>query len=253
MARASLGLLLAAAAVATSPAAPAGLWEEVGRNTDVTLLAAVASDLVERGRAPDIGPLAYVDASARLSVPASTLNLVLLAGADRSLDGAPRLDRRFAGLSADFSLGGGRARLGVRHELNLGVNPATLGRLRSETRLEAAVEDITLWDSWDLGLELSGVSRREERRAEVNLGRLFALGDNGPALHLGFHAGDLRALDADGDGQGRAEGWSYAGIRATFPFDIGSDTLFLSIGTQQATDAEGDRDGWAELTYRRMF
>lgn len=254
MGRAPLVLLLAAAAAAAKvPAATVGLWEEVGRNTDVTLLAAAASDLVERGRAPDIGPLAYVDASARLSVPASTLNLVLLAGADRTLDGAPRLDRRFAGLAADFSLGGGRARLGVRHELNLGVNPATLGRLRSETRFEAAVEDIILWDSWDLGLELAGVPRREERRAEVTLGRSFVLADGGPALHLGFHAGDLRALDADGDGQGRAEGWSYAGIRATFPFDVGSDTLFLTLGTQQATDAEGDRDGWVELTYRRMF
>lgn len=248
MARAPLVLLLAAAA----PAA-AGLWEEVGRNTDVTLLAGAASGLVERGRAPAVGPLAYVDASARLSVPASTLNLILAAGADRSLDGAPRLDRRFAGLTAAFFPGEYRARLAVRHELNLGVNPATLGRLRSEIRFEAAVEDIVLGDDWDLGLQLAAVPRREEGRVEATLGRLFALGDRGPALHLAFHAGDLRALDADGDGQGRVEGWSYAGIRVTFPVKLGSDDLYLAFGSQQATDDEGDRDGWVELTYRRMF
>jgi hypothetical protein len=248
MGRAPLVLLLAAAV----PAA-AGLWEEVGRNTDVTLLAGAASDLVERGRAPGVGPLGFVDASARLSVPASTLNLVLAAGADRSLDGAPRLDRRFAGLSAAFFPGEYRARLDVRHELNLGVNPATLGRLRSETRFEAAVEDVSLGQNWDLGLELATVPRREERQAEVTLGRLFALREGGPALHLGFHLGDLRALDADGDGQGRVEGWSYAAIRASLVLDVGSDTLFLTFGTQQATDDPGDRDGWVELTYRRLF
>lgn len=248
MGRAPLVLLLAAAA----PAA-AGVWEEVGRNTDVTLWASAASELVDRGRAPDVGPLASAYAEARLSIPASALNLVLMAGADRSLDGAPRLDRRFAGLAAELYGEPCRARLGLLHELNLGVNPATLGRLGSETEFEAALEDITLWGFWDLGFAASAVPRREERRVEASLGRLFVLGHGGPSLRLGFHAGDLRALDADGDGQGRAEGWSYAGIRATFPFDVGSDTLFLTLGTQRATDAEGDRDGWVELTYRRMF
>lgn len=248
MARASLALLLAAAA----PAA-AGLWEEVGRNTDVTAWASAASDLVDRGRAPGVGPLASAYAEARLSIPASALNLVLTAGADRSLDGAPRLDRRFAGLSAEYHGGPCLARLGLLHELNLGVNPATLGRLRSETAFEAALENITLWSSWDLGLEAAIVPRREERRVEASLERLLAIRESGPALHLGFHIGDLRALDAEGDGQGRVEGWSYGAIRASLVFDVGSDTLYLTVGTQQATDDPGDRDGWVELTYRRMF
>ena len=251
MARAPLAFLLAAAA----PAA-AGLWEEVGRNTDVTAWASAASDLVDRGRAPGVGPLASACAEARLSIPASTLNLILTAGADRSLDGAPRLDRRFAGLTAEYH-GCSElcvARLSLLHELNLGVNPATLGRLGSETGYEAALENITFGGFWDLGFEVAVVPRREEHRVEARLQRLFAIGESGPALHLGFHVGDLRALDADGDGQGRAEAWSYAAIKASLVFDVGpADTLYLTVGSQQATDDRGVRDGWVELSYRRMF
>jgi len=248
MARAPLLLLLAAAA----PAA-AGLWEEVGRNTDVTLAATAATAPVERGRAPDLGPVAGLDASARLSIPASALNLVLTAAADRSLDGFPRLDRRSAGLAVEWFGESLRARLGGRRDLNLGTNPASLGRLRSETAVEAGLDGIPLGDSWQLGLDLAGVPRREERRAEANLGRLIHRSAGGMALHLSLHAGDLRALDADGDGQGRVEGWSYGGVRLALAAPLGSGNLFLTFGSQQATDTPGDRDGWAELAYERTF
>lgn len=248
MARAPLLLLLAAAA----PAA-AGLWEEVGRNTDVTLLAAASSDLVERGRAPDLGPVAGLLAEARLSIPASPLNLVLTAGADRSLDGSPRLDRRSAGLALEWFGESLRARLGGRHDLNLGANPASLSKLRSETVVDAGLDGIPLGDSWQLGLELAGVPRREERRVEANLGRLLHRSEGGLALHLTLLVGDLRALDADGDGQGRAEAWSYGGVRLALAAPLGSGNLFLTLGSQQATDTPGDRDGWAELAYERTF
>lgn len=248
MARAPLLLLLAAAA----PAA-AGLWEEVGRNTDVTLAATAASDLVEAGRAPDLGPVAGLLAEARLSVPATALNLVLTAGADRSLDGAPRLDRRSASLSVEWFGESVRAHLGATHELNLGVNPASLGKLRDENAFFAGLSDLPLGESWRLDLLAVGVPRREERRAEASLRRTLHRSESGTQLQLGFAAGDLRALDADGDGQGRVEGWSYAGADLTLFLPLGPGTLQLTLGTQQASDSPGDRDGWVELGYSRRF
>jgi hypothetical protein len=248
--RAPLLLLLAAAA----PAA-AGLWEEIGRNTDVTLAAAAASDLVERGRAPDLGPVAGLQAEARLSVPATALNLVLAAAADRSLDGTPRLDRRAASLSVEWFGESVRARLGATHEINLGVNPASLGELADETAFHVGLSEIPLGENWMLDLLAAGVPRREERRGEVAVQRLlfWQPDKDSPSVTLSLRAGDLRALDADADGRGRVEGWSYAGADLTLFLRLGPGNLRLSLGTQQATDTPGDRDGWVELGYSRAF
>lgn len=250
--RSPLLLLLAAAAPAV-----AGILEELGRNTDTSLTLDARSALVAAGRAPDVGPLASLEASARLSIPASSFNVVLAAGADRSLDGSPRLDRRSAGLAVEWFGESLHARLAARHDLNLGLNPASLSRLRSETALEAVLDGWRLGEDWRLGLGLHGVPRREERRAELALERSFVPPPDIPlSLHLRLEVGDLRALDADGDGQGRVEGWSYGGVRLSLEprlFEPGMGSLYLTLGTQQTSDSSGDRDGWVELSFYRVF
>lgn len=242
MARAPLGLLTLAAA-----AAAGGVWEEVGRNTDVTLTPSVSSRWAEEGRAPDVGPVASLDAEARLSIPASMLNLALQAGADRSLDGTPRLDRRTVGL--DLSHNGERVVLGLLAEFrdHLGPNPASSGRSFSEMSYVAYASlrspDGEPTDDWSVTAEVAAVPRREELRGTAKAWRPLWVGESA-GLDLLAEAGSLHAADADGDGTGRVEGWLYAKaslrLHRTAP---GGSVLYMEVSSQAASEAPGRAPG----------
>lgn len=251
MARAPLALLLAAAA----PAA-AGLWEEVGRNTDVTASAAVDSRCLRPGRAPDLGPVGVLGAAATLSVPGSGLNLVLDARAERSLDGTPRLDQRAAGIALRRFGDAHLAELGVSFERNLGANPAVPSRSFGETTFHAQV-------AWSLGsadenplsltLAVSATPRREESVTEAMLSRPLAAWDD-RALSAFLTVGTLRATDADGDGQGRVEGWSYGGAGVMVDWvPVPGTRLYMKGDAQAATEAPGRMDGRISLGWERTF
>ena len=250
MARAPLVLLLAAAA----PAA-AGLWEEVGRNTDVTASAAADSRLLRPGRAPDVGPVATLGAEAVLSIPGSAFNLVASAQASRSLDGAPRLDQRAAGLALRRFGASHLAELGVTLEHNLGANPAALARSFGETTFHAQVAWI--WDKAELppSLTLAAQStpRREEAVLELMLNQpLAAWEDRGIEAFLS--AGTLRATDADGDGRGRVEGWSFGGVGLMAEWMPSPGTrLYMKADAQAATEAPGRMEGRVSLGWERTF
>ena len=251
MGRAQLALLLAAAV----PAA-AGLWEEVGRNTDVTASAALESRCLRPGRAPDLGPVGVLGAAATLSVPGSGLNLVLDARAERSLDGAPRLDQRAAGLLLRRFGETHVAELGVALEHNLGANPAAPSRSFGETTFGAQVawspgsaEDNPL----SLTLAASATPRREESVIEATLSRPLAAWDQ-RGLSAFLTVGTLRATDADGDGQGRVEGWSYAvaGVMVDWVPAPGT-RLYMKGDAQAATEAPGRMDGRISLGWETTF
>lgn len=251
MGRAPLVLLLAAAA----PAA-AGLWEEVGRNTDVTACAGLRSRWVEEGRAPDLGPAASLLADARLSVPGSGLNLSVQAEAARSLDGVPRLDRRSVALFVERWDELTLLSLGVGYRDQVGAHPAAPGRSFSETafRLSGALfagPDET--GAWNLAAEVAAAPRREELRGELRAWRSLWSRD-ALALDLFVVAGALRATDADGDGLGRAEDWSYANLTFSLGWTPSPGTrLGLDLATQVASEAAGRADGVVALSWTRTF
>ena len=250
MARAPLVLLLAAAA----PAA-AGLWEEVGRNTDVTARVSADSRCLRPGRAPDVGPVATLGAEAVLSVPGSGLNLVASAEAARSLDGAPRLDQRAAGLALRRFGASYLAELGVTLEHNLGANPAVLARSFGETAFHAQVA--WTWETEALPPSLTLAARSTPRREEVVLELLLsqplaAWEDRGITAFVS--AGTLRATDADGDGRGRAEGWSFGGVGLMAEWIPSPGTrLYMKGDAQAATEAPGRMDGRVSLGWERTF
>ena len=251
MARAPLVLLLAAAASAAG-----GVWEEVGRNTDVTLDASLRSRWVEEGRAPDVGPAASLAAVARLSVPASALNLELTAGADRSIDGAPRLDRRRVGLTLLVCGESAVGQVGIAYRDHLGENPASPGHSLAETSYTLGLSTAGSAgnpSAWSCGIELAAVPRREESRAEVWAGRLIWSAES-LRLDLELYAGTLRATDADGDGTARVESWSYgkAGLALRQTLASGSE-LRLEVATQAATEAPGRAPGVVTLGWSRTF
>lgn len=250
MARAPLVLLLAAAA-----AAAGGVWEEVGRNADLAAEAIASSDLLTRGRAPDLGPIAGLRVSATLSVPASGLNLVADASAARSLDGTPRLDQRTLGLSLHRFGESSLVRAGVAHDLNLGANPAAPSRSFGETTFDVGGQ----WKlgapdgPWIVDLAIFATPRREETVAETRLIHDQALGES-LRLVLDLTFGSLRATDADGDGQGRVEGWSYGRIGAALFWTPTPGTLYYIGGeSQAATEAPGRLDGRISLGWERTF
>lgn len=250
MGRAPLVLLLAAAA----PAA-AGLWEEVGRNADVAASASVSSHCLARGRAPDLGPVADLGASATLSVPGSGLNLVAEVSVARSLDGAPRLDRRSLGLSLHRYGESSLLRAGAGYDLNLGANPAAPSRSFGETTFDLGGQwKLGAADGpWSVDLALFATPRREETAAEARLIHEQALGES-LRLILDLAVGTLRATDADGDGQGRAEGWSYGGLGAMLSWTPTPGTLYyIKANTQAATEAPGRLEGRLALGWQRTF
>lgn len=250
MARAPLVLLLAASA----PAA-AGLWEEVGRNADITASASVSSDLLGLGRATDLGPVADLGVSATLSVPGSGINLVADVSAARSLDGSPRLDQRTLGLSLERFGESSLLRVGVAHDLNLAANPAAPSRSFGETTFDVGGQwKLGAADGpWSVDLALFATPRREETAAETRLIHDQALGES-LRLQVNLAAGTLRATDADGDGQGRVEGWSYGRLGAVLLWTPTPGTLYYIGGeSQAATEAPGRLDGRISLGWERTF
>ena len=250
MARAPLVLLLAAAA----PAA-AGLWEEVGRNADITASASVSSDRLGLGRAPDLGPVADLGVSATLSVPGSGINLVAAVSAARSLDGSPRLDQRTLGLSLGRFGESSLLSVGVAHDLNLGANPAAPSRSFGETTFDVGGQwKLGAADGpWVVDLALYATPRREETVAEAALIHDQALGES-LRLQVNLAAGTLRATDADGDGQGRVEGWSYGRLHAALLWTPTPGTLYYIGGASQAaTEAPGRLGGRISLGWERTF
>lgn len=256
MARASLALLLAAAA----PAA-AGVWEEIGRNTDITVTAAAHSRWVDEGRAPDVGPVAELGADARLSIPASLYNLQLLADASRSLDGAPRLDRRRVGLH--LTRNGERVLLGAGAELrdHLGDNPASPGHAFSEAAYLAYAclysEDDGREDAadWSMAVEVASVPRRQEFRGALKFWRSLAGSVASPgSLDCFLEAGSLHAADADGDGAGRTEGWSFAKLSLKYSRWVGQGaSLYMEVSSQAATEAPGRAPGVVSAGWTLTF
>lgn len=254
MRRAPLALLLAAAATAAG-----GVWEEVGRNTDVTVTPSVNSRWAEEGRAPRVGPVAALDAEARLSVPASSLNLTLQAGAARSLDGAPRLDRREVGL--DFSHSGERVLLGVGagYRDDLGENPASPGRSFSEMSYIAYAALFSSpdgeADDWSLGVEVAHVPRRGELRGTARAWRTLLGSVASPtSLDAFLEIGSLHATDADADGAGRTEGWLFAKVSLRFTWMVGQgSSLYTEVASQVATEAPGRAPGVVSLGWQRTF
>ena len=256
MARAPLAFLLVAAA----PAA-AGVWEEIGRNTDVTVFAAAHSRWVDEGRAPDVGPVVELGADARLSVPASLYNLQLLADARRSLDGAPRLDRRRVGLH--LTRNGERVLLGAGAEFRgyLGENPAAPGRSFSETTYLAYAslfsEDDGREDAvdWSVAVEVGTVPRRDELRGALKFWRSLAGSSASPSsLDAFLELGTLHAADADGDGTGRAEGWSFAKLSLKYSRMVGQGaSLYIEASSQAATEAPGRASGVVSAGWSLSF
>lgn len=252
MARAPLALLLAASAHAVG-----GVWEEVGRNTDVTVTPSVSSRWVDEGRAPHVGPVASLGAQARLSIPASPVNLAINAGAVRSLDGAPRLDRRTVAL--DLSHSGERLMLGALAEFrdHLGDNPAAPGRSFSEAAYAAYAclfsPDGEPADDWSVALEATSVPRREELRGVLKVWRpLWVDGTQG--LDAFLEAGSLHASDADADGAGRVEGWSFAKVSLKYSWMTGQGASFYTeVSSQAATEAPGRAPGVVSLGWKRTF
>lgn len=252
MARAPLALLLAAAA----PVA-AGVWEEIGRNTDVTLTPSVSSRWADEGRAPDVGPVASLRAEARLSIPASSYNLALQAGADRSLDGSPRLDRRTVAL--DLSHSGERVRLGVLAGFrgHLGDNPAAPGRSFSEMAYVASAclhsPDGEPGDAWSVTLEAASVPRREELRGELKVWRPLWTGE-AAGLDFLLSLGSLRATDADGDGAGRTEDWSFMRASLNYGWRVGQgSSLYMEVASQAATESSGRAPGVVSAGWTLAF
>lgn len=255
MTRTSLALLLAAAA----PAA-AGVWEEIGRNTDVTLTSSAHSRWVQEGRALDVGPVVELGADARLSIPASLYNLQLLADASRSLDGVPRLDRRRVGLH--LTRNGERVMLGLGAEFrdHLGENPAAPARSFSEA---AYLAYACLWapedggegfaDDWSLALELASVPRRAELRGDLKLWLPLWVGGS-HAVDAFLEAGSLHASDADGDSLDRVEGWSYAKASLKYYWtSAAGSVLYIEASSQAATEALGRAPGVLSVGWTLNF
>lgn len=256
MTRASFALLLAAAA----PAA-AGVWEEIGRNTDVTFTTTAHSRWVEEGRAPDVGPVAELGADARLSIPASLYNLQLLADASRSLDGVPRFDRRRVGLH--LTRNGERVLLGAGAEFrdHLGENPAAPGRSFSEAAYLAYAclysEDDGQEDAadWSLAVEVATVPRREELRGTLKFWRSLVGSAASPSsLDCFLELGSLHAADADANGAGRDEGWSFAKVSLKYSRMVGSGaSLSIEASSQAATEALGRAPGVVSAGWTLTF
>ena len=71
---------------------------------------------------------------------------------------------------------------------------------------------------------------------------------------MNLAAGTLRATDADGDGQGRVEGWSYGRLDAVLLWTPTPGTLYYIGGeSQAATEAPGRLDGRISLGWERTF
>ena len=227
----------------------------MGRNTDVTASAAFDSRYLRPGRAPDVGPVATLGAEATLSVPGSSLNLVVSAEVARSLEGVPRLDQRALGLAIRRYGESHLAEVGVTRELNLGVNPSAPSRSFDETRLHAQVDWVLPPEHLppSLNLSVSASPRREEVVLEVMLSRpLVAWEDCGLTGFL--TVGTLRAADADGDGQGRVEGWSFGGGGLMFEwFPSPGVRLYMKADAQAATEAPGRMDGRVSLGWEQTF
>lgn len=251
MARAPAFLLVAVVA----PVA-AGLWEEVGRNTDITALASARSAWLEEGRSWEVGSVATVFADARLSIPGSGINLSTQIEALRSLEGRPRLDRRSVAFFLErwddlslLSLG-----LGLRDYLSDPL--ATPGQDFSETTLRFSAARFVGPDErggWNVAAEVAAIPRREEVRGELRAWRnLFTadafMGD------FALSAGTLRATDADRNGLGRVEGWSYAQASLIVGWTPSpGNRLGLDISAQAATEAPGRADGVISLSWSQSF
>ena len=64
----------------------------------------------------------------------------------------------------------------------------------------------------------------------------------------------VNATDADGDGQGRVEGWSYGRLDAVLLWTPTPGTLYyIGVESQAATEAPGRLDGRVSLGWQRTF
>lgn len=242
-------------AVVVAPVA-AGLWDEVARNTDISALASARSGWLEEGRALDVGAVATAFADARLSIPGSGLNFSTQLEAVRSLEGRPRLDRRTAAFFLErwdelslLSLG-----VGWRDYLSDPLNAT--GRDFSETTFRLSAARFTGPDElglWNLAAEVAAIPRREEVRGELRAWRnLYTAGAFMGDLAL--TVGTLRATDADRNGLGRVEGWSYAQASLIVGWTPSpGNRLGLDFSAQAATEAPGRSDGVVTLSWSQSF